>query len=192
MRRVLFFFSFAWLTFALASCAGPKLVEPGSPAAVQAERAVEEYTLGARDKVRILVFNEPTLSGEFTVNSAGALSLPLIGDVPAVGKTIGALKTQIETGLANGYLREPKVSIDVLSFRPFYILGEVSKPGEYPFSSGLTVLNAVATAEGFSYRADKRVVHIRRAGTVQEQSFRLTPDLAVQPGDTLRIGERYF
>jgi polysaccharide biosynthesis/export protein len=192
MQRILFILSCVWMAFALAACTGPAVVEPGSPAAVQAERAVEEYTLGTGDKVRILVYNEPTLSGEFTVNSGGALSLPLIGDVAAVGKTIGALKTQIETGLGNGYLREPKVSIDVLSFRPFYILGEVSKPGEYPFSSGLTVLNAVATAEGFSYRADKRVVHIRRAGTVQEQTFRLTPDLLVQPGDTLRIGERYF
>jgi len=158
----------------------------------KADRPVEEYKLGTGDKVRILVFNEPTLSGEFSVNSSGALSLPLIGDIAAVGKTTTELKAIIEKGLSDGYLREPRVSIDVLSFRPFYILGEVSKPGEYPFSNGLTVMNAVATAEGFTYRADKRVVHIRREGTDQEDNYRMTPNLRVQPGDTIRIGERYF
>jgi polysaccharide biosynthesis/export protein len=181
-----------WLAFLLAGCAGPRVLGSPSEAGVQSERPVEEYTLGTGDKVRILVFNEPTLSGEFTINSSGALSLPLIGDVPAVGKTIGSLRSEIEKGLGNGYLREPKVSIDVMSFRPFYILGEVSKPGEYPFSNGLTVLNAVATAEGYTYRADKRVVHIRREGSTEERTYRLTPNLRVQPGDTLRIGERYF
>lgn len=191
MFRTLFSISLLWLGFMLSACAGPALVDASTPG-LQSDRPVEEYTLGTGDKVRILVFNEPTLSGEFTVNSSGALSLPLVGDMPAVGKTIGSLKTQIEIGLANGYLREPKVSIDVLSFRPFYILGEVSKPGEYPFSSGLTVMNAVATAEGYTYRADKRVVHIRREGTTEERAYRLTPDLRVQPGDTIRIGERYF
>lgn len=175
----------------LSGCAAPSALT-SDVADAQVQRQTEEYQLGTGDKVRILVFNEPTLSGEFTVNSGGALSLPLIGDVPAVGKTTGSLKSQIESGLANGYLRDPKVSIDVLSFRPFFILGEVSKPGEYPFSSGLTILNAVATAEGFTYRAEKRVVYIRREGATEERAFKVLPDLRVQPGDTIRIGERYF
>jgi polysaccharide export outer membrane protein len=176
----------------LLGCVIPSISVASPGAQAQANRPVDEYRLGTADKVRILVFNEPTLSGEFTVNSGGALSLPLVGDITAVGKTTVQLKTEIEAKLADGYLREPKVSIDVLSFRPFYILGEVGKPGEYPYSNGLTVMNAVATAEGFTYRAEKRMVYIRREGSLEEQKFRITPDLRVQPGDTIRIGERYF
>lgn len=175
----------------LAGC-GPPAAIGAAEITAGAGRTVEQYKLGARDKVRILVFNEPTLSGEFSVNSNGALSLPLIGEIEAVGKTTEQLKQDIETALADGYLREPQVSIDVLSFRPFYILGEVSKAGEYPYANGLTVLNAVATAEGFTYRAEKRVAHIRREGESEEKAYELTPDLRVQPGDTIRIGERYF
>ncbi len=181
----------AVMTLLLSACAAPSALTSDA-GEIQAQRPIEEYKLGTGDKVRVLIFNEPTLSGEFAVNSGGALSLPLIGDVVAAGKTTSALKSQIEAGLANGYLRDPKVSIDVLSFRPFYILGEVSKPGEYPFSSGLTILNAVATAEGYTYRAEKRVVYIRREGASEEHAYRASPDLRVQPGDTIRVGERYF
>lgn len=150
------------------------------------------YKLGHGDKVRIIVFNEPTLSGEFAVSDNGSLSLPLIGDVPADGRSARDVVTDIQQKLADGYLREPRVSLDILSYRPFYILGEVSKPGEYPYVTGLTVMNAVATAEGFTYRANKRKVFIKRAGETDEQFVQLTPSLQVQPGDTIRIGERYF
>ena len=92
----------------------------------------------------------------------------------------------------DGYLLEPKVSIDVLTFRPFYILGEVNKPGEYAYSSGLTVDSAVAMAQGYTYRAEKKKVRIRHAGEDTEQKSALTPDMRVRPGDTIRIGERYW
>lgn len=154
--------------------------------------AGQDYRLGVADKVRIIVFNEPTLSGEFYVNANGALSLPLIGSVPARGATPSEVATVIQTRLANGYLKNPQVSIDVLSFRPFYILGEVGKPGEYPYSSGLTVLEAVATAQGFTYRANKRKVFIKHPGQAGAVEEKLTSDVAVQPGDTIRIGERHF
>lgn len=150
------------------------------------------YRLGAADKVRVIVFNEETLSGEFFVSDAGTLSLPLIGEVKAAGRTPTEVIKDIETKLADGYLREPRVSIDVLTYRPFYILGEVTKPGEYPFSNGLTVMNAVARAEGFTYRANKRRVFIKRAGRSDEERVDLSADLRVYPGDTIRIGERYF
>lgn len=150
------------------------------------------YRLGAADKVRILVYNEEALSGEFLVSDAGMLSLPLIGNVRAAGRTVADLAKDIETKLAAGYLREPNVSIDVLTYRPFYILGEVNKPGEYPYANGLTVMNAIAKAEGFTYRANKRRVFLHRAGETAERKVELTPDLQVQPGDTIRIGERYF
>jgi len=191
MMKMALHFSGGMLLILLNACTAPSAVT-ASGGEIQAQRPVEEYRLGTGDKVRILVFNEPTLSGEFMVNSGGALSLPLIGDVSAAGKTTNSLQGQIEAGLGNGYLREPKVSIDVLSFRPFFILGEVSKPGEYPFSSSLTILNAVATAEGFTYRAEKRFAYIRREGEREERRYKISPDLRIQPGDTIRVGERYF
>jgi polysaccharide export outer membrane protein len=153
---------------------------------------LSDYKLGAGDKVRILVYNEPNLTGEYTINSNGTISFPLIGDVAAVDRTTADVRAEIEQKLASGYLRAPQVSIDVLSYRPFYILGEVNKPGDYPYSAGLTVLRAVATASGFTYRADQRHVFLKHPGDTKETRYTLDSDILVQPGDTLRIGERYF
>ena len=176
--------------FAPAQRAGSAI--PPAPQESASQRGGEDYQLGVADKVRIIVFDEPTLSGEFTVNANGALSLPLIGDVPVLGLTPTQVTVRIRDALKGGYLLEPKVSIDVLTFRPFYILGEVNKPGEYPYSSGLTVDAAVAMAEGYTYRAEKKKVLIRHAGEELAQKMRITPDLRVHPGDIIRIGERYW
>ena len=165
---------------------------PASVVASGAPTVESGYKLGAADKVRIIVFNEEMLSGEFSVNDAGVLSLPLIGEVQALDRTPSEVTKDIESRLADGYLRDPHVSMDVLTYRPFYILGEVSKPGTYPYSNGLTVMSAVATAEGYTYRASKRKVMIRRAGETEERAYALTPDLKINPGDTVRIVERYF
>lgn len=165
----------------------------GAPlSAASADAKSGDYVLGVADKVRVTVYNEANLTGEFPVNANGAISMPLIGDVPASGKTAGSLRDDIAARLADGYLKNPRVAIDVLTFRPFYILGEVSKAGEYPFSSGLTVMNAVATAQGFTYRANKKYVYLKHAGQTSEERVRLTSDLMVQPGDTIRIAERFF
>lgn len=94
--------------------------------------------------------------------------------------------------MSQGYLNQPRVTAQVLTYRPIYILGEVNRPGEYPYLPDLTVLNAVATAQGFTYRANTRRVFVRRAGSHVEEAQPLTPDARVSPGDTLRIGERYF
>ena len=98
----------------------------------------------------------------------------------------------VQMRLADGYLRQPKVAAEVIAYRPFFILGEVKAPGQYPYVSGLTALNAVATAQGFTPRAARSVIYIRRAGAAEEEAFKLTPELRVLPGDTLRLGERYF
>ncbi len=171
----------------LAACAQGPL--PGGPAG---ERAVPVYRLGSGDRVRIIVFNEPTLTGEFDVSSAGTVSMPLIGEIKAQAATTTELQTRIAASLAAGYLKDPRVSVEVLNYRPFYILGEVGKPGSYPYTNGLTVLNAVATANGFTYRADQRHVFIKRDDGGPEQAFDLTTQTPVAPGDTIRIGERYF
>jgi polysaccharide export outer membrane protein len=167
----------------------------GGQVAAQTDTAppqINDYKLGAGDKVRILVYNEPNLSGEFSVNAAGSVAVPLIGDVTALGRTTSEMRKEIEERLANGYLRAPQVSIDVLTFRPFFILGEVSKPGDYPYSAGLSAIRAVATAGGYTYRADKRNVYIKRVGESEEKKYRMEADIPIHPGDTIRIGERYF
>jgi len=151
-----------------------------------------DYALGVADKVRVIVFDEPSLSGEFIVNANGSLSMPLIGDVRAIGNTASDIAQTIQTKLREGYVLEPRVSIDILTFRPFYILGEVNKPGEYPYSSGLTVDGAVATAQGYTYRAEKKSVYIKRAADARAIKMKLTTDLRIRPGDTIRVGERYL
>jgi polysaccharide export outer membrane protein len=150
------------------------------------------YTLDTGDKIRINVFGQPELSGEFELDGTGAISLPLIGQIAAVGLTTQDLETTIATSLANGFLLEPRVSAEVINYRPFYILGEVGRPGEYPYNSGLTVLNAVAAAGGFTYRANKKVVFVKSANGNQELPYELNANTIVKPGDTLRIGERIF
>ena len=101
-------------------------------------------------------------------------------------------QSQIADKLADGFLLEPRVSVEVTNYRPFYILGEVGRPGEYPFNSGLTVLNAVAAAGGFTYRANKKVVYIKSVGADQEVKYELNTNTVVKPGDTLRVSERIF
>ncbi len=151
-----------------------------------------DYQLGSGDRLRVNVFGEPELSGEFVVDGAGEVSLPLIGNVRVVGMTVTAFQRDIERRLRNGYLNNPQISAEVTNYRPYYILGEVNQPGEYPYISGLTVMNAVATASGFTYRANKRHVFIRSDGQSSERKVELSSATPVQPGDTIRIDERIF
>ena len=181
------------ILFAGQACAQEPPQPPASASAASAAASSNlDYVLGVADRVRVTVYDEPALSGEYPVNTNGTVSMPLIGEVPAAGAAAGVLRDRIEKALANGFLTNPRVAIDVLTFRPFYILGEVTKAGEYPYSASLTVMNAVATAGGFTYRANEKWVYIKHAGKPGEEKVRLTPDLLVQPGDTIRIAERFF
>jgi len=152
-----------------------------------------EYRLGSGDRVRITVFGEKELSGDFAVSDKGTVSMPLIGDVPAAGKSLQEFEVQIVRQLKPDYLRNPKVSVEVINFRPFYIIGEVQKPGSYPYVAGMTVMQAVALAGGFTHRARETSVVIRRVlkggGYRDEEAG---PTAAVLPGDTVRVRERYF
>lgn len=193
MRRLLLALT---LAASLLGCTAGPMTSSGpaaavdTPAAASSAGLTEDYTLGVADKVRILVFNEPTLSGEFAVGANGNLSVPLIGDVQAATRTTTAVRDEIQRRLADGYLRDPRVSVDVLTFRPYYILGEVNRPGEYPYATGLSILNAIATAQGYTYRADRRRVFVKRLGQSNEMESGVTGQ--VRPGDTIRVGERYF
>lgn len=151
-----------------------------------------DYRVGAGDQLRITVFGEADLTGQYLINPQGDIAFPLIGNVAAGGKTIAELTRDLTTALQQDYIRQPNVSVEVLNYRPFFILGEVRTPGTYPFSANLTVLNAVATAQGFTYRADRRRVFIKHAWEDQERVYQLTTTTPVQPGDTVRIGERLF
>ncbi|CAN7294300.1 polysaccharide export protein [Phenylobacterium sp. LjRoot225] len=153
---------------------------------------VSDYRLAIQDRVKVTVYNEPTLSGEFLVNADGALAYPLIGNVPAQNKTATELQAAIKLRLADGFVRDPSVAVEILSFRPLYIYGEVNAPGQYNYTSGLTVLNAVALAKGFTYRADQRRIFIKRSDGSGKAEARVLPDAPVAPGDTIRVAERFF
>ena len=200
-------FAAAVLAFSIAGSAAPaanagalSAADSTSPAAApsadaataEVEKALEDYKLGSTDQVRVIVFGEDALSGQFSVSSTGKMAMPLIGDIPAAGLTITQLQTEIAEALKQGYLKDPKVSVEVMTYRPFYILGEVNKPGTYPYTTGLTVQNAVATANGYTYRANTKKVFIKRESEKDEKAYPLNSTIPVAPGDTIRIGERLF
>lgn len=155
------------------------------------QATVQDYRLGPGDRLRISVFGEPNLTGEFVVSTNGMVSYPLIGDHSAQGKTVGEFTDTLRTALTR-YVLRPNISVEVMNYRPFFILGEVENPGTYPYAAGLNVMNAVATAGGFNYRADTRRVFIKHADELAEREYGLTSTTPILPGDTVRIPERRF
>lgn len=170
----------------LGACAGT--IPTGDPELMQAA----EYRLGAGDQLRITVFGEADLTGQYLINPQGDIAFPLVGNIAAGNKTLGELTAALTEALQRDYIRQPNVNVEILNYRPFFILGEVRTPGTYPYSANLTVLNAVATAQGFTYRADQSRVFIKHSWEDQERVYRITTTTPVQPGDTVRIGERLF
>ena len=150
------------------------------------------YRLGSGDKVSVNVFGESELSGEFLVGDDGQVDLPLIGAVQATGQTVNEFQTAVVARYSQGYLKDPKVSISVLNYRPFFITGEVGNGGEYPYKAGLTIQDAVAIAGGYTYRANTGKAFVRRAGADQEVPVELTQRVTLNPGDIVRIPERFF
>ena len=149
--------------------------------------AADEYVLSPNDKLKITVFGEEDLSGEFVVDATGNVSIPLIGEVRAAGTSLRAFQRNIEAQLRAGYLVDPRVSAEILNFRPFYVLGEVKNPGEYAYTSGLTLLNAIAQAGGFTPLANTSAIAIKRLGAEGEFRWVVQAGMPISPGDTLRI-----
>jgi len=187
----------AWATL-LAGAAAMMVggcASAGAPPISTADVAagLESYHIGAGDRVRVTVFNEPALTGEYNITPGGALAFPLIGVVNAGGRTIDVVQQELAARLGEGYVNDPRVSVEVLTYRPFYILGEVNRPGEYSYASGMTVEQAIARAGGFTYRANEKTVFLRRQTGAGESAVPLrSAQVAVLPGDTIRVGERYF
>lgn len=192
MLRTFLIALFGLMIASMASSCAQGVIASGSPQDGADARVIQEYRLGVADKVRVTVFGEAALTGEFLVGGNGKISLPLIGETQAGGLTIAEFQQEVATALRDGFITDPRVSAEILNYRPFYILGEVGNPGEYPYTNNLTVLNAVATAGGFTYRADNRRVFIKRGDGDAEEEFPLTTSTRVAPGDTIRIRERLF
>lgn len=150
------------------------------------------YVLGATDRVRVKVYGEPDIAGEYEVDSNGFVSVPLAGRIRAAGLTTRQLERAITSALSKGIVRDPRVNVEIALYRPFYILGEVKKSGEYPYRVGMTVLDAVASAGGFTYRANENKVILRRSGSTVEEVYQLDAPVLVFPGDNIRVPERFF
>jgi polysaccharide export outer membrane protein len=150
------------------------------------------YTLDAGDRLRITVFGQEGLTNSYAVDAAGFITVPLVGAVPARGYTTEQLSQSLAERLRQGYIREPQVAIEIEAYRPFFIHGEVATPGQYPYVANMTVENAIAIAGGFGPRADKSKVSLSR--TIGGQTSKATVGLnyTLRPGDTLRVGERWF
>jgi protein involved in polysaccharide export with SLBB domain len=180
---------------ALGGCAsgGGSRLDSGAAAANVGPAPTYNYALAGGDKLRVIVTGEPTLGGDFTVGGSGFIGLPLIGEVEASGLTSTQLQDRIAAKFTQGdYIKEPRIVVEVLTARPFYILGEVNKPGEYPYSNGMTVEAAVAQAGGYTYRATTKAVLIKHAGESVPREYSLSSSTAVAPGDTIRVRERWF
>jgi polysaccharide export outer membrane protein len=147
--------------------------------------------INAGDRVKLTVYGEDTLSGVYDVSPSGTLSLPLVGTLHVAGRTRAELERQIASRIS-GYVKDPKVTVAINEFRPVYLMGEVLRPGEYAYRSGLNALTAITTAGGLTYRADKSTVLVQHSGEDVWHEYPLTAAVLVSPGDLIRIPERYF
>lgn len=182
---------------AAASCA-PQGSQRGLTSARSLQQPLQSvldegrYRLTTGDKLKVQVFNEPELTGEYEVGAGGAIAMPLIGDVDARTSTVEEVRQRVTSRLASGFLKSPKVSVQVVSYRPVYVQGEVRQSGEFPYRSGLTVADAIALAGGYTYRAVTDSIYLRRVNDPVEHEVSLSGSVPVLPGDNIRVPERFF
>jgi polysaccharide export outer membrane protein len=175
----------------LVGACAPKHAE--FTAAFEADRDPNgPYLLATGDRLRVIVFGQDSLSNIYAVDAQGRIAMPLIGAVDAMGRTTGQLERAIEGRLRAGFLREPKVSVEIDAYRPFFILGEVTASGQYPYVVGMSIQTAVAIAGGFTPRADRHVAVLQRQINGEIQVGKAPLWQPVMPGDTITIRERWF
>jgi polysaccharide export outer membrane protein len=150
------------------------------------------YRLDAGDKLRVVVYGQEGLTNTYAIDAGGSITMPLIGAVPARGRSPAGLASAISAKLRNGYIREPSVAVEIEAYRPFFILGEVAAPGQYPYVPNLSVESAVAIAGGFSPRALRDRVTLTRTDHSGSSRFVVPLGTALGPGDTVLVGERWF
>ena len=150
------------------------------------------YLLDAGDRLRVVIYGQEGLTNTYAIDAGGSITMPLIGAVPARGRTTAGLAAEIAAKLRRGFIRDPSVAVEIEAYRPFFILGEVAAPGQYPYVPNMTVESAVAIAGGFSPRARRdrvTVTHTDASGTAR---FVVPPGSPISPGDTVLVGERWF
>lgn len=181
--------------FLAAACDGPRgdLVSLNAEVSPTPVSAPGTYRLSPGDKLKVTVFNEQDLTGEFQVNERGNVAFPLVGEVQAANSTPDEFQQRLTARLRGKFVKNPRVSVEVTNYRPFNVLGEVRNAGQYPYRPGLTIQDAVALAGGFTYRANTRTVYVRRADANAEISVSTDGErVPVLPGDNIRVPERYF
>lgn len=170
----------------VSGCAGYQ-----APSAVH-EELVSPYKLDSGDRVRVIVFDQSELSTSYTVDKAGSITMPLIGEVEARGLTPNQIEAAITAKLRNGFLRNPDVSVEVERYRPFFAMGEVNAAGQYTYVAGMTVQSGIAIAGGYTPRADKYLIDVTRSMNGVVETARLRPTDPLMPGDTISVRERIF
>jgi polysaccharide biosynthesis/export protein len=150
------------------------------------------YRLDAGDKLRVVVYGQEGLTNSYAIDAGGAITMPLIGSVPARGRTPAELASAITARLRSGYIRDPSVAVEIESYRPFFILGEVAAPGQYPYVPNMSVESAVAIAGGFSPRARRDRVTLTHTDASGSSRYVVPLGTPLGPGDTVFVGERWF
>jgi len=150
------------------------------------------YHLDAGDRMRVVVYGQEGLTNSYAIDAGGSITMPLIGSVPARGRTPAGLAAEISARLRAGFIRDPSVAVEIESYRPFFILGEVAAPGQYPYVPNMTVESAVAIAGGFSPRARRDRVTVTHADASGTGRYTVPPGTSLSPGDTVLVGERWF
>lgn len=157
-----------------------------------AQAKPQAYAIGPGDTLLVNVFGEENLSGKYVVDGSGYITFPLIGEVQVADSTVMQLQELLENLYSSGFLVNPQISIELADLRPFYIMGEVKEPGAYPYQEGLFVLNAVALAKGYTYRANTNIALIKRLHNGKIKEIQATEATPVLPGDVVTIKERWF
>ena len=172
----------------LVATVQPPVVYAGPPGATYDR----QYLLDAGDKLRVVVYGQEGLTNSYAIDAGGSITMPLIGSVPARGRTPAGLAAEITGRLRNGYIREPSVAVEIESYRPFFILGEVAAPGQYPYVPNMSVESAVAIAGGFSPRAKRDRVTLTHTDSSSSTRYVVPLGTAISPGDTVLVSERWF
>ena len=188
--------NYAYQAGGAAYQAAPRYAYPAAaapvPAPVPAMTAQQPYTLDSGDRLRIVVFGQDGLTNSYLVDASGHIAMPLIGSVMAKGETTDQLSVRIAEKLKDGYVREPHVAVEVEAYRPFFILGEVTAPGQYPYIANMTAETAVAIAGGFAPRAVRQSVVVIRTYNGQQMRMSVPLGYPLRPGDTINVQERWF
>jgi protein involved in polysaccharide export with SLBB domain len=190
MYRVVLHSAALAVALLVAGCAANSLSDAEQKAIAQAATAPAKLQPG--DKIRITVYGEDKLSGDYQLDQSGQISLPLAGTITAQGLTQSELEQALTKKFRSQYLKDPKVTVTIATLEPFYMMGEVSKPGQYPYQSGLNVLTALAIAGGPTYRANRTTVQIQRRGETTMHDYPISTTVPVLPGDVIKVPERYF